>query len=87
MFERSEFVSLPVVAIPFVGTRRALCRVAFSLGTFFWRRKRKYLARRGETRHASTKEKPSRVFEGNTARGATLIHPYFFHLNADFIAK
>ena len=34
------------------GTRRALCRAAFSLDSFFWRSKRKKLARRGETRHA-----------------------------------
>jgi hypothetical protein len=53
MFERSEFARLPP------GASIAGCpgnagvtdtRVAFLLGTFLWRSKEKYLARRGETR-------------------------------------
>jgi hypothetical protein len=33
-------------------------RLAFSLGTFFWRSKRKYLGRRAETRLAQKKKSP-----------------------------
>ena len=36
--------------LPAAKRRDAACRVAFLLGTFLWRSKEKYLARRGETR-------------------------------------
>ena len=62
MFERSEFAQLPLAASiagcpGYAGVTDT--RVAFSLGTFFWRRKRKYLALQGETLPEQS-NKPSR---------------------------
>jgi hypothetical protein len=48
----SETNSLPTCIHALAGSRRPLCRAAFSLGSFFWRSKRKKLVRRDETRHA-----------------------------------
>ena len=52
--ERSEFERDPAGRehrrLPAAKRRDAACRVAFLLGTFLWRSKEKYLARRGEAR-------------------------------------
>ena len=54
LFERSEFEQDPAGRehrrLPVAQRRDAATRVAFLLGTFLWRSKEKYLARRGETR-------------------------------------
>ena len=55
LFERSEFARTPP-EVSTAGCPRSAAqgdadsRVAFLLGTFLWRSKEKYLARRGETR-------------------------------------
>jgi hypothetical protein len=39
-------------------------RVAFSLDTFFWRRKRKYLAHGCENPHSNTPSRSDSIFNG-----------------------
>ena len=71
LFERSEFGRDPAKRehrrLPAAKRRDAASGVAFSLLTFFWRSKRKQVARRGETRPAAF-AKPKRTKQPANAR-------------------
>ena len=73
MFERSEFRSLPVKPLYSSGTRAA---GSDCCGSFFWvlflSTQEKYLARRGETRQVTTKEKRFKQGQNEKSKLQTL---------------